>query len=178
METEHISLSYPIGRYQEPEFIEPENIKSSIEAIEELPELLYSITENLDDNQLLIPYRPGGWNSKQVIHHIADSHLNAFIRFKLSLTEKVPVIKPYEEADWAKQDDYNVEIISSLKIIEGLHHRWVVLMNSISPQEWERSYFHPQSGKIVPIKNVVNLYAWHGKHHAAQISSLKERMGW
>ena len=178
METENISLSYPIGHYQEPETIEQDVIASSIKIIEELPKSLYSITDHLDDNQLLISYRPGGWNSKQVIHHLADSHMNAFIRFKLSLTEKVPVVKPYNETVWANQDDYNVDIKSSLKIIEGLHHRWVALMNAMLPQDWEKSYFHPESGKIVPIKNLATLYAWHGKHHAAQISSLKERMGW
>ena len=128
--------------------------------------------------QLDTPYRPGGWTVRQVVHHLPDSHMNAYVRFRLALTENEPTIKPYEQQLWAELPDAKTaDIEMSLKLFEGLHQRWVLLLRSMKPEDFHRKYIHPESGVNV-LDNVLQLYAWHGKHHVAHITSLRKRMGW
>ena len=150
-----------------------------ISAIEALPLWLDVIIENLDEHQLETPYRPGGWTMVQTIHHLADSHMNAFMRLKLALTEEAPVIKPYEEALWAETPEVKaVPVNVSITLLHALHRRWVALLQSLSPEDWSRTYFHPEHGREFPIWEMTALYTWHSRHHMEHLKRLKERMGW
>ena len=134
---------------------------------------------NLDEAQLQTPYRPDGWTSQQVVHHVADSHMNAFIRFKLGLTEDNPSIKPYDEVMWAELSDTKIVPINvSLTLLHALHTRWVAVLENIKEEEWSRTLFHPEHKREMSLWYVIGLYAWHGKHHTAHITSLRERNGW
>jgi len=136
------------------------------------------VVKNLNDKQLDTPYREGGWTVRQVVHHIGDSHLNSYVRLKLALTEEQPTIKPYEQQLWAELADYKLfPVQDSLKFIELLHRRWVILLKSMDNDQLERTFLHPESGVIVLKKNI-GVYAWHGRHHLAQIKALIERKGW
>jgi hypothetical protein len=133
----------------------------------------------LTEAQFDTPYRPGGWTVRQVVHHVPDSHLNAYLRFKLALTEENPTIKPYEEARWAElPDTAGTQIGVSLVMLEALHRRWVNLLRSMSEEQWGRTYFHPDQNKSLRLDGVLAMYSWHGKHHTAHITGLRERMGW
>ncbi len=171
-------LQYPIGKYLPQEF-SLEQKKNWIADIEFLPtELQYAIL-NLDEHQLATAYREGGWTVHQVVHHVADSHMNAFIRFKLGLTEDNPTIKPYNEAAWAELEDVkSLPINISLTILHALHKRLVVLLNSISDEQWNRTIEHPQYKQQMTLWYVLGLYAWHGKHHTAHIKTLRELKQW
>lgn len=172
-------IKYPIGRYIAPTEFNPQLIKGWIAAIEALPTWLDPCIENLDEAQLEVPYRDGGWNSRQVIHHIADSHMNAYVRLKLTLTEDNPTIKPYDENKWAVLDDVeSVPVNISITLLHALHRRWAAQLRNLSHSDWERTYFHPEQNKSVPIWQMTALYAWHGRHHMEQIRTLRERMGW
>ena len=130
------------------------------------------------EQQIDAPYRPDGWTVRQVVHHVPDSHMNAYVRFKLALTEENPVVKPYAEARWAELvDAQTASIETSLVLLESLHHRWVMLLRSLRDGDWARTFQHPELGPMTLEKNLA-LYAWHGKHHVAHITSLRERMGW
>lgn len=168
---------YPIGTFQFEEEITASVTEEWINAIEELPILLKDAVKDLNDEQLDTSYRSGGWSIRQVLHHIADSHMNAYVRFKLALTEEKPVIKPYDEAAWAELSDYNLPIDVSLSLIEALHKRWADLLRSLTPDEMEKTFIHPDSGEI-SVGNNIGIYAWHGRHHLAHITSLCNRMGW
>ncbi|SEN32830.1 DinB superfamily protein [Chitinophaga rupis] len=169
-------LQYPIGRFEAPMLIKPEDLKIYINDIRYLPSLLEIAVQDLDAWQLNTPYRPGGWTVMQVVHHVADSHMNALTRFKLALTEDNPVIKPYDEAAWAKLGDMErTPINMSITLLHALHARWVNLMESMSPEDWERSFVHPEHNTTFKLKTVAANYAWHGKHHFAHIEKLKER---
>jgi hypothetical protein len=133
---------------------------------------------NLDEQQLETPYREEGWKVRQVIHHVADSHMNAFIRCKLALTETNPTIKPYEEALWAEQSDYKLAVNISLTLLHALHNRWYDLLKHVQEEEWNRTVVHPQHNKQMTLWFLLGMYAWHGHHHTAHITSLRERMGW
>ncbi len=134
---------------------------------------------NLDEQQLNIPYRDGGWTVKQVVHHVADSHMNAYVRFKLALTEDNPTIKPYEEALWAElSDTKNLPVNISLTLLHALHARWVELMKNMTEEEWNRTIFHPEQKRKIKLWDMAGTYAWHGKHHAAHITSLRDKNGW
>lgn len=171
-------LRYPIGRFKSPKEYNDELRERFIDEIEETPFYLRQSVENLNEVQLNTPYREGGWTLEQVVHHLPDSHINAYIRFKLALTEKEPVIKTYKEAEWAKLDDYiTTPIETSLILLESVHVRWIILIKSLSPDQFKRKLNHPEYG-IVDINWLLAQYAWHGKHHIAQINSLKQRMGW
>jgi len=125
------------------------------------------------------PYREGGWTLRQVVHHCADSHMNAFCRFKLAMTEEKPVIKPYEEARWAAlADSKNLPVDASLAILKGLHERWTVLMKSLREAERHRTFIHPEHGREISLQETIGLYAWHGEHHLAHITSLKKARNW
>ena len=131
----------------------------------------------MNDAQLDTHYRPGGWTVRQTVHHVADSHLNAYVRFKLALTEDTPTIRPYDEAEWAELPDSTMPLENSFKIIEGVHSRWVNLLNSMSDDDYQKKLVHPESGEWT-LEKFLGLYAWHSKHHTAHITKLAEREGW
>ncbi|NVK50094.1 MAG: putative metal-dependent hydrolase [Cyclobacteriaceae bacterium] len=168
-------LKYPIGRFSMPENPDIQKAKTQIK---KLPKNIESAVFNLSEEQLDTPYRPGGWTIRQLIHHLADSHMNAFIRFKLALTEENPTIKPYDEAAWARLSDSKLEIAPSLAILVSLHQKWFVLMENMSDQDFSRTYFHPESGQKQSLFEVTHLYAWHGQHHLAHIQHLALRENW
>ncbi len=163
-------LKFPIGQFEIPEKITSEILNKWISEIQEFPNQVMEVLENLSIEEKNFIYRPNGWTIKQVVHHCADSHSNAFIRFKLALTEENPNIKPYEEALWAELiDGIDNDISFSLMLLKGLHHKWSLLLNSLDENQWKRTYFHPESKKIYVLKEVAGLYAWHCKHHLAHI---------
>jgi hypothetical protein len=169
---------YPIGKYEEQPF-SLARLDEWLLDIQVLPKSLeYAIT-NLDAAQLEVPYRDGGWNSRQVVHHVADSHMNAFIRLKLALTEDNPTIKPYDEGAWANLiDSQNVPINVSITLLYALHTRLYEILKNIKEQDWDRTFYHPENKKITNLWNMLGTYAWHGKHHTAHINKLRERMNW
>lgn len=163
-------LRYPVGRFSFPKNIEEDHLKGWIDVIRQFPQLLRELVEPLSKEQLEWAYRPGGWNIQQVVHHLADSHMNSFIRYKLSLTEDNPVIKPYFEAKWAILADANHPSIEhSISILEGIHYRWCLLMESMTTDEWKREFTHPEHGRKLSLDRNLALYAWHCDHHIAHI---------
>lgn len=173
-----MDLRYPVGKFQLVPYSDKER-DSLLSDILFLPRKIeYSIV-NLDEAQLATPYREGGWTVKQVIHHVADSHMNAYIRFKLGLTEDQPTIKPYNEEKWSMLCDVeNVPVNISLTLLHALHTRWYDLLKHFEPGEWERTVVHPQHNKVMTLWELLGSYAWHGRHHTAHITSLRDRMGW
>ena len=168
---------YPIGRYSRPETVTPQLIKEWISALKALPSWLDACIENLDESHYVIPYREGGWTIQQVIHHIADSHMNAYVRLKLALTEDQPTIKPYDENAWANMPDTNLTPVNvSVTMLHALHRRMVIILDNMKAEDWERSYFHPEHNRLFPIWEMVALYAWHGRHHVAHIMQLKNKL--
>jgi hypothetical protein len=169
---------YPIGKFQKPAVTTPELCKRYIEIIENLPQSLRNAVQGLTDEQLDTPYREGGWTIRQVVHHLADSHLNSYTRFRLALTEESPVICTYDERKWAELNDAKYSPIhSSLAILDGIHHRWSLLLHSFTPSDWRKTFVHPESGEMT-LDMTMALYAWHSDHHVAHITSLRERKGW
>jgi uncharacterized damage-inducible protein DinB len=172
-----MDMKYPIGTFQFDDEITSRVTSVWINEIEDLPRLLRDAVKDLDNEQLDTAYRSGGWTVRQVIHHLADSHMNAYVRFKLALTEENPVIKPYDETKWAELSDYKLPIDTSLLLLETLHKRWTNLLSSLTPADMEKTFIHPDSGEVSVGKNI-GIYAWHGRHHLAQITSLCNRKGW
>lgn len=170
-------LSYPIGKYDKDTKITAEQRKQFIKEIAELPEILQEAVKNLNEHQLDTPYRPEGWTVRQVIHHVGDSHLNSFIRFKLALTEDNPTIRPYAEDLWAKTAEYKMPVAVSLRLVDSIHQRWATLLESMSDIDFARTLNHPETGAWT-LENLLGMYVWHGKHHAAHITNLKKRNGW
>lgn len=171
-------LQYPIGQFVEQPFSEIQFQKWLLD-IELLPKFLEQAILNLDQFQLDTPYRPEGWTVQQVVHHVADSHMNAFIRFKLGLTENNPIIKPYDENAWAALDDTkNSPVNISLTLLYALHNRWAELLKSIQSAQWDRTIFHPAKNTKVSLWSMLGMYAWHGKHHVAHITELRKRNAW
>ena len=170
-------LRFPIGKFDAQIEVTPEMRKGFIKTIADLPENLEKAVEGLSDERLDTPYRPEGWTVRQTIHHVADSHLNSFCRFKLALTEDVPTIRPYYEDRWAELADSRMPIDVSMKIIEGLHRRWANLLNSMTDEDFQKQLKHPESG-IWTLEKMLGLYDWHSKHHTAHITKLRERNGW
>ena len=171
-------LRYPIGKpTKEPQLTEDER-RGLIDRIEQAPARLRAAVEGLNDEQLDTPYRPGGWTVRQVVHHLPDSHLNCYTRFKLALTEDNPAIKPYDEDRWARlADTRETPIETSLVLLDALHARWVILLKSLTAAQWKRTFHHPEHGSVALDRNLA-LYAWHGRHHVAHVVSLRERSGW
>lgn len=169
------NLQYPIGRFQpQAEWSEAETA-ANIAAIEHLPALLRRAVAELSEHQLDTPYRPDGWTIRQVVHHLADSHLNSYQRFRLALTEDRPTIKPYDEKKWAELPDaHHGPVDVSLHLLEALHLRWVSLLRSLQPADLQRVFIHPESGQTSLLKAIA-LYAWHSRHHLAHITGLRER---
>ena len=171
-------LSYPIGKFALKGPISEKQRRQFIDHIEEAPAKLRAAVEGLSAQQLDAPYRPGGWTVRQVVHHVPDSHMNSYVRFKLALTEDEPTIKPYYEDRWAELEEArSAPIEISLSLLESLHRRWVLMLRAIKPEDWNRTFRHPELGLTSLEKNAA-LYAWHGRHHVAHITSLRERMGW
>ncbi|MGA8270974.1 MAG: bacillithiol transferase BstA [Candidatus Sulfotelmatobacter sp.] len=171
-------LRYPIGKFSFEGPTTEEQKQRRLNDIEQTPANLRTAVKGLSDQQLDTPYRPGGWTVRQVAHHVPDSHLNAYIRFKLALTEDEPTIKPYAEDRWAKlADTQTTPVEVSLTLLDTLHARWVRLLHSLKPEDWKRTFRHPEMGVVSLEKNLA-LYSWHGRHHVAHITGLRERNGW
>ncbi len=171
-------LRYPIGKFTFEGPTTPEQKQAQLEHIAQAPGNLRAAVNGLSQQQLDTPYRPEGWTVRQVVHHVPESHMNAYIRFKLALTEDEPTIKPYEQQLWAELPDVKetpVEV--SLAMMDSLHDRWVRVLQSITPGEWKRTFRHPEMGVVSLEKNLA-LYSWHGRHHIAQITNLRESKGW
>ena len=171
------TLRYPIGRFTPPATSTPELRAAHIETVRRLPERLKAAVAGLKDAQLDTPYREGGWTLRQVVHHVADSHMNAYVRFKLALTEDWPTVKPYDEADWAKLPDSKLPIDVSLSLIGALHTRWVALLESLTAEDFRKGYNHPEMGRQ-DLNTVLAIYEWHSRHHTAHITALRARQSW
>jgi hypothetical protein len=171
-------LRYPVGEFHFPKSVSAQELAQFIDEIAETPARLRAAINGLSEAQLDAPYRPGGWTVRQLAHHVPDSHINSYVRFRLALTEDEPVIKPYEERRWAELPDArSMPVEASLALLENLHARWVPLLRSLSTADWKRTFRHPELG-LVSLENNAALYAWHGRHHVAHITKLRERMGW
>ena len=171
-------LRYPIGHFELPETLTPELRLDAIGILADLPSQLHNAVHGLDHAQLNTPYREGGWTVRQVIHHVADSHMNAFTRIRLALTEDAPTIKPYNQPAWADLHDSAAAPIEwSLGLIENLHARWVMLLQSLDEAAWQRTFNHPESGPTT-VERATLLYAWHSRHHTAHITHLRRREDW
>jgi hypothetical protein len=169
---------FPIGKFVPPPGYDPADAATHLGTLRELPSRIGAATDGLAGAQLDTPYRVGGWTVRQVVHHVADSHMHAYLRTKHALTEDVPTIKPYDEAMWAELPDTRLPLEPSLAVLEGVHRRWVALFDSLGADAWQRTYYHPESAAHWPIWKVAGLYAWHSRHHVAHITFLREREGW
>jgi len=171
-------LRYPIGPFEEPAEIGPVDRWRYIREIERLPSAMRQAVAGLSEEQLDTPYRPGGWTLRQVAHHVPDSHMNSYVRMRLALTEDEPTIRPYFEDLWARLPDASLAPVGlSLDLLEALHGRWAFLLREIEPEQWLRKFRHPERGTVTLQGNLA-LYAWHGRHHTAQITTLRARKGW
>jgi hypothetical protein len=171
-------LRYPIGKFSFAGAQNAAQLQQLIDHIEQTPTKLRAAAQGLSDQQLDTPYRPDGWTVRQVIHHVPDSHVNAYVRFKLALTEEEPTIRPYMEDRWAELPEAKTAPIElSLSLLETLHKRWVIVLRNLKSEDFKRTFRHPDLG-IVSLEKNTALYAWHGQHHVAHITSLRKRMGW
>jgi uncharacterized damage-inducible protein DinB len=171
-------LRYPIGRFNGQPAADKAERQQFLKDVEEAPAQLRAVVQDLSDEQLNTPYRDGGWTVRQVVHHVPDSHLNSYIRFKWALTEPEPTIKPYYEDRWAElPDSKSTPIQVSLALLDSLHQRWSNLLRSFEHDDWNKTLRHPELG-IMTLDKMLALYAWHGKHHVAHITGLRTRMGW
>jgi hypothetical protein len=175
--TELEDLRYPIGRFTPPASSDPSIRAVHTSTLRLLPGTLQAAVSGLSHAKLDTPYREGGWTVRQLVHHIADSHANAYVRTKLALTEDWPTIKPYDEAEWARLPDSRLPTDGSLAMIGALHERWVALFESLSESDFQRGYVHPQNGRQ-DLAKVLALYSWHSRHHTAHITSLRSRQNW
>lgn len=169
---------YPIGKFSAQPSYTPQEISGHIDQIEKLPGLLLAEIQLLSNDQLDTPYREGGWTVRQVIHHLADSHMNAYIRIKWALTEESPIIKAYDEKAWAETPETKAEPALSIAVLTALHGKWVNLMRQLSAEDLAREFIHPETKRSQRIDRMIALYAWHGAHHLAHITSLKNNQGW
>ena len=170
---------YPIGPFQRRDSLSDDERRAMLDDIAATPARMRAAVAGLSDEQLDTPYRDGGWTLRQVVHHLPDSHLNAYCRLKLALTEDEPVIRPYDESTWAKLEDSKLTPIEvSLTLLESLHARWMILFRSMKPEDFRRTFRHPEHEGTPALDWLVAMYAWHGKHHVGHITSLRERKGW
>lgn len=173
------SLKYPIGRFEYMQFESEVDRQLVIDSLYLIPFILRDEVENLSNEQLDTSYRDGGWTIRQVVHHLPDSHVNAYIRFKWTLTEDTPTIKPYNQKLWAELFDASKSNIDvSLALLEAVHRKFDVLLRSMKNEDFEKEFVHPEAGGKISLNQMVSLYEWHGRHHIAHITSLKQRMGW
>ncbi|MGH7522983.1 MAG: YfiT family bacillithiol transferase [Gemmatimonadales bacterium] len=172
-------LRYPVGKFTAPPDWDDLRLADWRRDIAELPANLHRAVAGLDDAQLDTPYRDGGWTVRQTVHHVADSHLNAFCRFRLALTEDGPTIKPYLEARWAElPDSRTLPVAPSLEILDGLHVRWITMIDAMTPTQWQSGFVHPDHGRTMTLAQTAAMYAWHSRHHVAHINALRARRGW
>jgi len=171
-------FSYPIGKFKEDSDLSDSKRTQFINEIAAAPAALREAVSGLSKERLDTPYRPGGWTVRQVAHHLPDSHMNAYVRFRLAITENEPTIKPYEQKLWAELPDAKTaDVEMSLHLLDSLHQRWVSLLRSMKPADFQRKFIHPENGAGT-LERTLQMYAWHGKHHVAHITSLRKRMGW
>jgi len=171
-------LRFPTGRFQRPERVTDAQRAQAIAIIEATPRKLRDAVAGLSDTQLDTPYRPDGWTVRQVVHHVPDSHMNAYIRFKLALTENEPTIKPYAEAQWAAlPDSRTTPVETSLAMLDTLHERWMHVLRAMQPADFSRTLMHPENG-VMTLDHLLAMYAWHGPHHTAHVTELRKRNGW
>lgn len=170
---------YPIGRFEPPDSTDAASRRAAIGVLAELPDRLATAVAGLDDRQLDTPYREGGWTVRQLVHHVADSHLNAYTRFRLTLTEELPTIRTYDEKAWARLPDATtLPTAPSLQLLEGLHRRWVALLDSLDAEAYERELHHPEFKEPLKLWWLLAMYDWHSRHHVAHVTRLRARMGW
>jgi uncharacterized damage-inducible protein DinB len=177
MSVTEVDPRYPVGKFERPAKITPDDRLNAIASIAEMPEELRNAVDRLDSDQLNTPYREGGWTVRQLVHHIADSHMNAFIRMRLALTEDWPTIKPYDEKAWATLHDSVAPVEWSLELIEALHARWVMMLQALSEEQWMRGFNHPENGPMT-IEMAALIYGWHSRHHVAHIMHLRSNRKW
>ena len=171
-------LRYPIGPFRFTPPATPETRRADIVSIAGLPARLREAVVDLDEQQLSTPYRPEGWTVRQLVHHVADSHINAYTRFRLAMTEEQPTVRPYDEKSWAQLEDAREAPIEiSLTLLDRLHDRWVRLLDSLRPDDFARTVLHPENG-VMSVDHLVQSYSWHGRHHVAHITSLRRRENW
>jgi uncharacterized damage-inducible protein DinB len=170
-------LRYPVGRHEPVAAPTPEQRDAFMRDIEEMPAKMRAAVEGLSDAQLDTEYRPGGWTVRQVAHHVPDSHMNSYVRFKLGLTEDAPTIKTYEEGKWAELADARGPVEPSLALLDVLHERWAFLLRSLTDEQWAREIQHPELGRMT-LGSLLALYAWHSRHHVAHVTALRDRMRW
>lgn len=168
-------LKYPIGKFVVPKKPSEKDLKEAADYLVAFPSFLHDVSKDMSEEQLNTPYRPGGWTVKELIHHLADSHMNMIIRFKLALTEENPTIVPYSEADWARTLDYTLPISIPLSLVQGVHQKLGALLDSMDKSDFDKTYYHPESKRIIPLWEVTQMYAWHSKHHLAHIQHLMIR---
>jgi uncharacterized damage-inducible protein DinB len=171
------ALRFPIGRFKRPADSSPASRVARIDTLRQLPQSLRTAVAGLNDSQLDTPYRDGGWTVRQLVHHIADSHVNSYVRFKLALTEEWPTIKPYDEGAWAKLPDSAEPIAPSLALTASLHERWVAVLESMTEADFEKGFSHPEHGRM-SLAVALAMYDWHSRHHTAHITALRARQGW
>ena len=170
---------YPIGKFEITKIISDQEIDKHIQTLKDFPAKLKNLLENWSDEQLDTQYREGGWTVRQLVNHLSDSHMNSYMRFKLALTEENPTIKPYNETAWAElQDSFTIGIKPALRILKGLHERWVYELRSLTNREFESTFFHPEQNKSISLRESLAFYAWHCKHHFAHIENLKKQKSW
>ena len=173
-----MDLSYPIGKFDFHQTVAPGQLPGLVEQIALAPANFRAAVRGLNEPQLDTPYRPGGWTLRQTVHHVADSHMNSFIRFRLALTENEPTVKGYDQAAWGElADARTAPVEASLEIIQNLHFRWVMLLKTLAAEDFARTFRHQEMG-LVRLDTNLALYAWHGRHHCAHITGLRERSGW
>ncbi|WP_263356317.1 YfiT family bacillithiol transferase [Acidicapsa ligni] len=170
-------LRYPVGRFSAPASKTYADFTAAIDVLRQLPRLLTAAVDGLDDSQLDTPYRDGGWTVRQVVHHLADSHLNSYIRFKLALTENWPTIKAYDQEAWANLPDSKMPVQVSLDLATAVHARWVALLESMTEEQFELGFTHPIYGSMT-LAHALAMYDWHSRHHVGHINGLRSRMGW
>ncbi len=172
-----VDLSYPVGRFDRTATWTTDSRRAAVEDIAALPSRMRAAVSGLTDAQLDTPYRPGGWTVRQLVHHVADSHMNGYIRLKLALTEDNPTIKPYDQDAWAALPDSSLPIALSLSILDAVHERWTVLWRATTPAQFARTFTHPELGPLT-LETHLHLYAWHSRHHVAHVTGLRQRERW
>lgn len=172
------NLRYPIGKFQAKESYSDQELQSDLSKLSTLASQLLAAVRGLSSDQLDTPYRDGGWSLRQVIHHLADSHMNAYIRTKWALTEEKPLIKAYNEKDWALTSENSLSQEVSIALIQSLHIKWVELLKTLTPEQLKRSFVHPATNREFTLERMIQMYSWHGEHHLAHLTMLKNKMGW